>query len=69
MNYKHLTLLILFITGCSTTLDGFREHYVLKTCNYMGCRILDIYGSLSDCIEMKQQITTNAVICEGISKK
>ena len=58
-----ITMISVF-TGCSTA--DVRRHYILKTCNIENCNILDIYDSLSYCMEMRDKLDENvAAICEG----
>jgi hypothetical protein len=64
---KNILLLIVILSGCATV-DNGRDHYLLKTCEFHQCKILDIYSSLSYCLEMKEQLHFPA-ICEGFRER
>jgi hypothetical protein len=67
MNKKLALVIIALFTACSTA--DIRPHYVLKVCSLERCNILDIYDSLSYCIEMRDKLGNNAAaICEGFKE-
>jgi hypothetical protein len=64
-----LGLLVATLTGGCAGVDTNRSHYMLKVCSTQGCNIVNLFDSLSYCMEMRDELRSKhkdvSAICEG----
>jgi hypothetical protein len=57
--------------GCASV-ESARSHYMLKACSIQGCNIVNLFDSLSYCMDVRDQLKANnkelGVICEGFKE-
>lgn len=61
-------MLTLILSACGT-IEVSRPNYVLKSCESSSCRPIDIFDSLSNCMDLRDQIIAHygvAAICQGL---
>jgi hypothetical protein len=67
-----LSLLIGVLAGGCASVEMNRSHHMLKVCSIQGCNIVNVFDSLSYCMEMRDQLRSAhkdvSAICEGFKE-
>lgn len=66
---KLAAITLMFLISSCASMDSRRDHYILKTCDNSACKPIDVLDSLSNCMEMRDQLIERykaAAICQGI---